>query len=495
MTALPRWLLALGGGAAWGLCFGEHAWIVAPWIALVPLILLLGQRRAGMLGWAHGVAFWLTSIPWIIPTLEIHGQLPGWLSALGLLALASYLAVFTGLFAAAGAVLWRRDGVLALLGIPATWVVAEWLRGHLFAGFPWNLAAYAWIDFPGALPLAAWVGPYGVTFLLVLCNSALALAARQRRWQPAAATLGCVLLLLAAAGRWAVPMPGPYPSRDDGLEVRILQPNIGILTEWEAASVEAQYQQMFEMSRQACKQPGTLLIWPESAAWPYSYSRDERLRRDLQRLAAMGCPVLVNTSMSGPGGVFNTLLLLDEAGLKGRYDKQHLVPFGEYVPMAGWLPFLDKIARNAGEFLAGEEGVPLEWSDQLLAPAICFEITFPEEVAAQVRRGGSILVTVTNDSWYGDSSAPWQHYRAARFRSAENRRYLLRAAITGVSAIVGPDGSVRQQLGVGDEGVLAANVPGITVLTPYSRAPWVVPMFCLVVAAFAILLSRRGSKS
>jgi len=448
-----------------------------------------------MLGWAHGVAFWLISIPWIIPTLEIHGQLPGWLAVLGLLALASYLALFTGLFAAVGAILWRCGGALALLGLPAIWVLVEWLRGHLFAGFPWNLAAYAWIDQPGALPLSAWVGPHGVAILLVLANTALALAARQRRWQPAAATLGIVLLLLAVAGRWAAPSPAGQRSRD-GLEVRILQPNIGILTEWDAATVEDQYQQMFQMSREACNQPGTLLIWPESAAWPYSYSRDQRLRQDLENLAAAGCPILMNTSMAGDGGgVFNTVLMIDHAGIEGRYDKQHLVPFGEYVPMAGWLPFLDKIARNAGEFLAGEKGVLLQWKSQRLAPAICFEITFPEEVAAQVRRGGSILVTVTNDSWYGDSWAPWQHYRAARFRAAENGRFLLRAAITGVSAIVGPDGSVQQQLGVGDHGVLAANVPGITTLTPYSRAPWVVPAICLAIAGFAILLARKGPTS
>jgi len=494
MTALPRWLLALGGGAVWGLCFGQQAWLVAPWLALAPLILLLGQPRAGVLGWLHGMAFWLISIPWIIPTLEIHGQLPGWLAVLGLLALASYLALFTGAFAAVGAVLWRRGGAVILFGIPATWVVVEWLRGHLFAGFPWNLAAYAWIDIPGALELSAWVGPYGVAFLLVLSNSAMALAIRRKRWQPGVATLGCVLVLLAAAGRWAVPSPSSRP-RGEGLEVRILQPNIGILTEWDATTVEAQYQQMFEMSHAACQQPGTLLIWPESGAWPYSYSRDERLRRDLERLADNGCPILMNTSMAGNGGVFNTLLMIDSAGVQGRYDKQHLVPFGEYVPMAGWLPFLDKIARNAGEFLAGTQGELLEWDADRLAAAICFEITFPEEVAAQVRRGGSILVTVTNDSWYGDSWAPWQHYRAARFRAAENRRYLLRAAITGVSGIVRPDGSVWQQLGVGEEGVLAATVPGITGLTPYSRVPWLVPTFCLATAAFAIFLGRKGFKS
>jgi len=491
MTALSRWLLALGGGVVWGLCFGEHSWLFVPWVALVPLILLLGQPRSAALGWAFGMGFWVTSILWIVPTVETHGHLAGWLAVLGLLALASYLALFTGLFAGVGSVLWRRESPLTLLGLPALWVTVEWFREHLFSGFPWNLAAYTWIDLPGALPLAAWVGPHGVTFLLVLANTAVALAVRRRRWQGAMATVGAILLLLGTAGRWAT--SSLTVSDGDPLAVKILQPNIGILPEWDAAIIEAQYQEIFQMSVEACSQPGTLLIWPESAAWPFSYSRDDRLRRDLEQLVAAGCPVLINTSMSGENGVFNSVLLIDGDGIRGRYDKRHLVPFGEYVPMSGWLPFLDKIARSAGDFLSGSDGVLLESGGAHLAPAICFEITFPQEVAAQVRQGGTILLTVTNDSWYGDSWAPWQHFRAARFRAAENGRYLLRAAITGVSAVVEPDGSVQQQLGVFEEGVLAASVPSITGLTPYTRVPWLIPVFCLIIAAFAILRGRKGA--
>jgi len=493
MTALPRWLLALGGGAVWGLCFGQQAWILAPWIALLPLLLLLGQRRAAALGWAHGMAFWLVSIPWIIPTLENYGQLPGWLAVLSLLALVCYLALFTALFAGVGGILWRFGGAVALLGLPALWVVVEWFRGYLFTGFPWNLAGYAWIDMPGALQLAAWVGAYGVGALLVLANTALALSFAERRWRLGGATLGVVLLILAIAARWGVPDPGDREV-EGTITVRLLQPNIGILEEWDTVTVEAQYQHMFELSRQACDRSGVLLIWPESATWPYSYSRDERLRRDLEDLVAAGCPVLINTSMAGEGGVFNSVLMIDKKGILGRYDKRHLVPFGEYVPMADWLPFLQKIARNAGDFLAGESFELLNWKGQALAPAICFEITFPEEVSSRVRAGGSILVTLTNDAWYGDSSAPWQHFRAARFRAAENQRFLLRAAMTGVSAVVGPDGSVEQFLGIDAEGILEAHVPGLSGLSPYSRAPRAVPAASLAMLVFAIFLGRRGSR-
>jgi apolipoprotein N-acyltransferase len=493
MTGLAGWLWALGAGLAWGLCFGPRAWLVAPWVGLIPLVLLLRQRRPAVLGWVFGVSFWVTSIPWIVPTLQDHGQLPLWMAVLGLSALAAYLALFSALFAGLGAPLWRSGGAVALMGLPALWVVTEWLREVVFSGFPWNLAAYAWIEVAGALQLASWVGPYGVGFLLVLCNVALGLSLVERRWRLGVATVGICLVVLAAAARWGTPDDVSGGNRA-AVVVRVLQPNIGILEEWDDAMVEEHYQRIFEFSRRACDRPGALLVWPESAAWPYAYSRDERLRRDLEELASQGCAILVNTSMAGSGGIYNSLLLVDEGGMLDRYDKRHLVPYGEYVPMASWLPFLDKIARNAGAFLPGAGPELLEWTGQSLAAAICFEVTFPAEVAGQVQQGGTILVTVTNDAWYGDSWAPWQHFRAARFRAAENRRYLLRAAITGVSAVVGPGGEVLQELGLGEAGILSAEVPGRLALSPFTRAPWLVPVLCIAVSAFAIFLGRRGSK-
>jgi apolipoprotein N-acyltransferase len=175
----------------------------------------------------------------------------------------------------------------------------------------------------------------------------------------------------------------------------------------------------------------------------------------------------------------------------GRYDKRHLVPFGEYVPR--WLPLPGPVARLVGDFVAGRGAQLVPWGTEKLGVAICYEIVFPGEVATLVRAGATALVTITNDAWYGDTAAPWQHLRAARFRAAENRRPLLRAAITGVSAAVGPDGSVERQLGVGERGVIATQLAGRADRTLYSRAPWAVPLACAL--ATAGLLARRGSRS
>ncbi len=162
------------------------------------------------------------------------------------------------------------------------------------------------------------------------------------------------------------------------------------------------------------------------------------------------------------------------------------MPFGEYVPFRGVFGWMDKLARDAGEFRPADATALLPWNGEQIGMAICYEVVFPSEVASLVRQGATVLVTITNDAWYGDTSAPWQHFRAARFRAAENRRPLLRSAITGVSAFVAPDGTVLAEIGVFREGILRARVLGERRLTVFSRAPWLVPLLSTLVALVAL---------
>ena len=455
-------------------------------MAPAALCLLLGRRRPFALGLAHGATSWAVALPWIVPTLTTYGQLDGWLAGLSLLLLALFLGLYTALFAALGARLWRRGDLLSLAALPALWVGLEVARGWLLTGFPWNLAAYAWLAVPGALPLAAWIGAWGVSYVALLPGLGLARALVARRWEPAALGLLIAALLLPLAGRWAVPESRPVGAV---LEARIVQPDTPARIAFDAALVEADYRRLIERSRSVCK-PGTLLIWPESAAWPFSWPRDPLLRQDIAELAGRGCAVLFNTPTEAGERTFNSVILVAPEGGAERYDKRHLVPFGEYVPFAGAIPWLDKIARNAGDFAAATEPRLLAWNGERLGAAICYEVVFPGEVAALTRAGATALVTVTNDAWYGDSAAPWQHLAAARFRAAENRRWLLRAAITGVSAVVRPDGSLASSLGVGEEGTLFARFEGRRDLSPFARAPWLVPAACLLFAAAALLRAR-----
>ena len=502
--------LAIGGGVAWSLCFGRETSLWLPWLALVPLVLLVdrgaaGPWRAALWGWLHGTVVWLGSAYWIAATIETYGGLPGPLSVALLVLMALYLGLDHGIFVFFGCRIWRRGGAAVLWALPALWVALEWWRGFFFGRFPWNLAAYAWTDLPGALPLAASVGAFGVSGLLVFANVALArafagtpalrTADRGRPWELAILAVLLPFLVLATAGRFS-PEVAPGPTR----EVRIVQPDAPIVTSAEAA--QESYRRLMKLSQAECRGPRSgvpaargggdaLLVWPESAAWPWSYERSPQLRRDVARLDAAGCQVFLGSDTTEGQRHFNSALLVADGATAGVYRKRRLVPWGEYVPLGDVFPFIGHLARQAGSFSPGDSVALLPWGEERIGAAICYEILFGGAVAEQVRAGATVLVTITNDAWYGDTSAPWQHFRAARFRAAENRRPVLRAALTGVSGLIDAGGRVVARLGVGERGVLRGRVAGNRELTVYSRAPWLVPVLAALLAAFAIVRTWR----
>jgi len=513
MAARRRVALTVVSALAWGASHGVEARAPLAAVAIAALLIALASaRRPFLLGWLFGTVAWCAAIPWIVPTLTTYGMLSGWLAAISLLLLAGFLGLYEGLFAWLGAKLWRRGDALSLLALPALWVTLEVARGWLFSGFPWNLAAYAWIDVPGVLPISSWIGAWGVSYLVVATNVGLAHAWRRKSWETAVATLLAVALVLALGARFtgaADPILRRAP-HGAPLPVAVVQPNIPDRPLFDAAANEADYRRLVATSERACL-PGALLLWPESAAWPRLWQDDVRLRLDLQRLAAeRGCAILFNTAITAGDEVFNSVVLIDRAGSDApapepwsaavhagtegmrlqRADKRHLVPFGEYVPLRSVLPFLHQIARMAGEFTPASEIRLLDWRGEKLGAAVCYEVVFPGETAELVEQGATILVTVTNDGWYGDTAAPRQHLRAARFRAAENRRWLLRAAITGISAIVRPDGSLAAQAEVGEETVLVGAVFPATHRSPFTCAPWLLPALCAALACAGLLRAR-----
>jgi apolipoprotein N-acyltransferase len=501
-ASVLRYLFAAAGGAIWALHFGREPLTVSAWIALSPLFLLFSLPHPGRLAFVHGFVGWMVALWWIPQTLVTFGKipLPGAVPLTALLA--AYLAAYHAVFGWLGGPIWRRWPVARLFVLPALWVALEWLRTYLLGGFPWNLAGYAWVDVAGALPLAAWIGAYGISFLVLLTSAGAAAAVERRRLEPAVLCFLIPLLLLPVAGRWSlrrseIEMAAARDLGDIegmGVPVRLLQPNIPNLAAWDAVAVVRNYQKVIRLSTESCE-PGTLVVWPESAAWPFLYGRDRNLDDDLRALVDRGCTVLFNSGYPVGDAFYNSAFLLAPGGAVTRYDKRHLVPFGEYVPFRGLFGFIDKLAREAGEFRAANSLVLLPWGREKIGMSICYEIVFPEEVAELARGGATILVTITNDAWYGDTAAPWQHFRAARFRAAENRRPLLRAAITGVSALVGPDGSVWAEIDVFKEGVIRGRVLGNRSVSLYARVPWLVPLLCTLLALGAVLrlyfLARR----
>lgn len=497
--------LAVGGGVWWAFCFDERPGLVVPIAATVPLFLITAMApepgRRLWLGWLHGTVAWLVAVPWIASTLTLYGGLPSVASAFLLTLLALYLGLYHGVFCwLAGSALARRD-VFSLVLAPAIWVSLEWLRGLGPSGFPWNLLGYAWVDVPGALDVTRWVGSHGLSALVAAFGLALlGLADRETRRQ-AAVGIAAVAVLLAVA-RWTN-LDRP-PAAASPVELRLEQPNIHMETvemQEESAGVrltriQTNYQSLFAYSRLSCD-PGTLVVWPESAGWPYELERDAQFAQDVEDLVAGGCSLLFNSTrrfQSGDvEGAYNSAYLLtpsEGAADRQIYDKMHLVPFGEYVPLGRFLPRLRQLARNTGSYSPGDEVRLLDHGDARLGVSICFEIVFPAQVAARVRRGASVLVTMTNDSWYGRTWAPYQHLRPARFRAAENSRPLIRAAITGISAVIDYRGETEMTTPIDEVYGLETPVFPLDRMTLFSRAPLLVPLLCLLLAAFAILRRR-----
>ncbi len=492
--------VAIGGGVWWAFCFDERPGFLVPLAAAAPLCLLagapLGPWRRFWLGGLHGAVAWLIAVPWLSTMLTVYGGLPVVPSAGLVTLLALYLGAYHGLFCWLAGLVVVRQSALALFAAPAIWVSLELVRGAGPSGFPWNLLAYAWVDVPGALDVTRWIGSPGLSGVVVFFGlGLLRLVDGTARRQAATVVAGVAVLLVVA--RWSN-LDRPAPAAPV-LDVRVVQPNIGMMTDDEHlaglddSSIHANYRRLFELSREACEQ-GALVVWPESAGWPYELERDAAFARDIETLVGRGCSLLFNSARRSGSGeeerAFNSAYLLTPGGGpadRQTYDKMHLVPFGEYVPFARYLPGVRQLARNAGSFSAGDEVTLLDLEGARLGISICFEIVFPGQVAARVRRGASVLVTLANDSWYGATWAPHQHLRPARFRAAENRRPLIRAAITGISALIDHRGGVLATAGIDEAAVLRMPVTPVFGTTLFSRAPLLAPLLCLAMAAFAIL--------
>ncbi|MBZ0111540.1 MAG: apolipoprotein N-acyltransferase [Thermoanaerobaculia bacterium] len=489
-TSLQLLVAALGGWI-WSLQFGVEALRFAPLLALTPLLVVLRLPRPGRLAWCYGIVFWVTTIPWIVPTIVEYGGIPLALAWPLMFGVGVYLGSYWAVFGWLGAKLLRRGPLVGLLGLPALWVLLEWSRGYL-SDFPWNLAAYSILEVGGALPTAAWLGAFGVSGVVVLINvgAFYAILGPARRLGISAILVGALVLI--AGGRWGAAEESLQPSGGGG-EVRLLQPNIPNRLQVDAFTYK-ELRRLIDMSEASCDVPGALVLWPESAGWPLTWGHDPAFEQAVSATTSAGCSVLFNSTTFTTSGPFNSAYLVGPAGEAGRYDKRHLVPFGEYVPLRHLFSFIDTLARNAGDYQAADEVTLLPWSGEEIGLAICFEVTFPGDVAASVQDGATVLATLTNDAWYGDSTAPWQHLRAARFRAAENRRPLLRAAITGVSGLIDGRGRLVESLGVGEEGVLSARISGRRDLSFYTRNPHLVPWLSALVTLGCLLLSLRWGR-
>lgn len=478
MRLLAAWAERVGGLRGWrrhglavllgllgGLALPPFGVIPFLWLALPGLVWLMDsaprKRGAFAAGWWWGFGHFSLGFYWIAHAMLIDPLKFGWMIPFAVFGLAGGMALFPGLATLAA----RRfpAGPSRVMLLAVAWVLVEWLRDWVLTGFPWNLLGSVWIAVLPVAQLASVFGVYGLSLLTILAAGMPAVLARGRTSDKAAVLGGFVLLAAAAVfGLLRIPAE-PSPAWPD-ITLRLVQGNVNQAEKWSPAKRWMHIQQHVELSRAPGREQVTAVIWPETAAQSF-LEQDRNARGMLAEAVPPGGLLLTGA----PRGTFdaqgdiieiwNSLQAMDGQGhLLGSYDKAHLVPFGEYVPLSKVLP-LPKLTAGAIDFTPGSGPRTLRWPGLPPAgPMICYEAIFPGEVVDRADRPDWLL-NITNDGWFGLSAGPYQHFAASRLRAIEEGLPLARAANTGITAVVDGYGRVLGEISLGQSGFLDSPLP------------------------------------
>ncbi len=514
----------------------------------MPLFLALENqtvRKSFWLGWLAGTVYFLGTVHWVTNTMIYYGKLPAVLSYPVMMVFVVYLGLYVAAFASLFVFLRRRTTFPAVLSAPVLWVSLELLRTYALSGFPWAALGYSQYLSLTVIQIADITGVYGVSFLIVLVNLAITrgtLLLRNRKfhlfsWRPVVAVF---LLVALDLGYGAFRLSEDKTSEPPSLRVGVVQANISQDVKWDARFRQETINRYERLTRDLVSQSVGLVVWPE-AAMPFLFEEDKPFRQQvIESVRAHRVPLLFGspavTTVGNRLRMYNSAYLLSADGqVMGRYDKMHLVPFGEYVPLSTLLFFIDKMVEGIGDFLPGDSytvmTLPLRNDTQQRAKAsagkgeapsgfdrpalcgsqqtcggemvappkvatvICFEVIFPDLVRRFVKDGAQMMSTITNDAWFGDSSAPYQHFSMVVFRAVENRVPFARAANTGVSGFIDRTGRIQKTSPIFVEAALADTVRLRTQTTFYTRTGDVFAYACVIMALSMIYAAiRTGPK-
>ena len=456
-------------------------------------------RAAFAAGWWVAFGYFLAGLYWVASAFLVDPVKFGWMIPFILGGLSALMAFFVGASAAAVRRL-KLTGVAGVLALAVAWLFFEWVRSWLFSGFPWNLAGYVWAFSDSMNQFAALAGIWGLSLVTIIGLGLPALLARPAK-NPRTVVLAVASGLTLLAAIWiggAIRLSMAPPPASDGLHLRIVQADIPQTLKNDSDAAYRNVLRQVEMTRGT---PGgeaaRLVLWPEAAV-PFLIDREPELRTALAGVVPPGGYLFTGSPRGEPqigplDQVWNSLVVLDEhATIRATFDKFHLVPLGEYVPLRRLFPFISKVTPGGMDFTAGAgpttihlPGVPA------VGPVICYEVIFPHAIVNEADRPDWI-VNLTNDGWFGITSGPYQHFASARLRAVEEGLPLVRAANTGISGIVDSYGRVIKELGLGEAGVLDGILPQPLTPTAYARGgDWNVLALGLIAALLALVCHRR----
>lgn len=478
-----------------------------PFVCLAPFLMIAvsaaSLRQAAWRGWVAGTAGNLPLYYWIAYTIAVPGKL-GWiLGGLGAFLVSAYVGAYFSAGAAAAHRLRDRYGEAGLWFFPAAWTAIEMARSYLFSGFPWMILGYAVAGSETMRQGADLAGIPGLSFLLAVSGVSVYLAvarlAEGSRGKAALRILpgAAAVLFLFAYGRFIAERPSAGGPPVPGMSAAIAQGGIDQAVKWAPGSQWAALEIYSGLTRQARDAGAQVVIWPETSA-PFFYGREAELSRRLESIAVdAGVPLIFGAPWYDPadgGKYFNSVFHMDGRGVVlGRYDKRHLVPFGEYIPLRFALFFLTKLTEGGkGDFSAGTGPVLFTVGGRRVAATICYEALFPVLLREGVRDGAEWFVNVTNDAWFGDTVAPHQLLAMAKMRCVEFRRPMVRAANSGISAVIDSRGTIRASIGLFRRGITVAGVQPSTGMTFYAKTGEIFGISCIIIAVLTILFPLRG---